>query len=192
VENREAVDPSHTPTHCEDNSQVTNDLPFTLLGMAPTGEACVVRDDADRVWVSSIYAPIRQVDPDDVDQLIGTHDWNRIDEQFATWPALEAYRNDHSRMPPPRFPDLADYDADEIRDVLEETETAHSDEERQSSRSLLLDILAQCPVILSDSELRAAVIDRLRELTEPERATATVLQSPAQADAMDRLQLVAA
>lgn len=171
---------------------MTNELSFTLLGMAPTGEACVVRDDADRVWVSSIYASIRQVDPDDVDQIIATHDWNRIDEHFATWPDLEAYRNDNSRMPQPRFPDLADYDADEIRDVLEETETAYSDEERQSSRSLLLDILDQCPIVLEDTELRAAVIGRLRELTEPERATSAVLRSPAEAEAMDRLELVAA
>lgn len=165
---------------------------YTLVAMAPTGEACLVADDVDRVWVSSIYSPVEQVDASEIDRIIVEHDWIRVDRGFATWPELESYRNQHARTPPTTFPDLADYDADEVRGVLDETATADSIEEREAARLLLLDILDKCPVVFENAELRTSLIKRLRELTSAENACPPPLESPAITEARARYMLPAA
>lgn len=140
---------------------------FTLLGMAPSGEACLVSDVDNRVWVSSIYAPITEVPESEIDQIIAEHDWVRVNRHFSTWPELVQYRNEHASAAPQRFPDLADYSADEVREALEETQTAQTSEERNAACSLLVEILKYSPIVRQDQSLYHAVINRLDELTNP-------------------------
>ena len=135
--------------------------------MAPSGEACLVRYPDGRVRVSSIYGSPQSVDAADVDRYIAAHDWTRINRSFATWEALQIYRNRHATPPAESIPQIADYDAAEIREVLEEISTAENAEERVSARLLLIDILAQASAVRSDDDLYRAVVSRLRELNHP-------------------------
>ena len=137
---------------------------FTLLGMARSGEACLIRDADDRVWVSSIYAPVQEVAAGDVDQIVAEHDWEHVNRRFDTWDQLDEYRSQHASAPPSRFPEFAEYDADEVREALEETQTAHSPDQRLDAQLLLIDILEHCPVVRQDGDLYTAVISRLAEL----------------------------
>jgi hypothetical protein len=157
--------------------------------MAPSGEACLVSDADHRVWLSSIYAPISQVSESDVDQIIAEHDWIRVNRHFRTWSELVDYRNVHATAVPLRFPDLADYSAAEVRDALDETETALTSDERAAAHSLLVEILKYCPTVPSDQSLYHAVIDRLDKL-----AIAVPLPTPPSdevAEAMVRYSLAA-
>lgn len=162
---------------------------FTLIGMAPSGEACLVRDADGRVWVSSIYADTEEVAADDADRIIAEHDWMHVDRRFSSWDELEKYRTTHAVAPPPRFPDFADYDADEVRDALEETRTATSADARGEALMLVADILAHSPIVRTDDGLYAEVVARLSELTGRPRTSAPI--SPELADAMTRFALAA-
>lgn len=155
--------------------------------MAPTGEASVVRDAVGRVWVSSIYADPDELASEDVDRIIAEHDWMHVNRKFSTWDELDNYRVQHAIAPPPRFPDFADYDADEVRDALEETYTCDSIDARREALMLITDILAKCPIVRTDDVLYAEVVTRLTELSVPARASATM--SPELADAMARYTL---
>jgi hypothetical protein len=158
--------------------------------MAPSGEACLVSDADGQVWLSSIYAPISPVVSSDVDQIIAEGDLVRVNRHFSSWPELVDYRDRHALDPPPRFPDLTDYSADEVRDALEETQTAHTPDERAAARSLLVDILRHSPVVLEGQDLYHAVLDRLDELTGA--VTLSAPPSDEVAEAMSRYQLAAA
>jgi hypothetical protein len=137
--------------------------------MAPSGEACLVRDADTRVWISSIYAPITQVAGADVDQVIAEHDWNRVNRPFATWADLVAYRDANASAPLPRFPAIAEYDVAEIRDALQETETTRTVAERARARTLLTAILRNCPAARLDEGLHSDLVDRLAELSTSPR-----------------------
>jgi hypothetical protein len=137
--------------------------------MAPTGEACLVGYPDGRVWVSSIHTPPHQIEASDADQYIAAHDWTRLHRSFATWDALDNYRKRHATSPAEATPRIVDYDATEIRDVLDETSTADDPEQRASARLLLIDILRHALVVRTDDDLYAAVLARLEELTAPRR-----------------------
>jgi hypothetical protein len=139
---------------------------FELLGMAPSGEACLVVDGEGRTWVSSIYTHNREIPDGDVDRIIAQQDWIRVNETFASWDDLVDYRATHAESPPPPL-ELAYYTSQDVRDALEETETADTDEERADARSLLLEVLRCCSVVFGDDDLRTMVVDRLGELTGP-------------------------
>lgn len=162
---------------------------FTLLGMAPSGEACLVGYPDGRVFVSSIHtaAPTR-IDASGVDQYIATHDWKPIGRSFATWDALDAYRNRQAAAPIKTTPSVIDYDAAEVRDVLDETSTANDAQQRASARRLLLDILRDAPVVRSDDDLYAAVLARVEELAGPRRLP-TSRDPQEMAAALQRLQV---
>lgn len=136
--------------------------------MAPTGEACLVRDPDGLLWVSSIYAVPQRVEDEAVDRYIAAHDWTRTRRSFATWAALDSYRNQHSLPPSRTTQSVADYDGYDIQNVLDETSTAeHDPEQRASARLLLIDILRDSAIVRTNNALYSAVLSRLDELTDP-------------------------
>lgn len=165
---------------------------LALVAMSASGEACLVRDADGRTWLSSIYAVNREIAPSEVDKFVAGHDWIRVNRTFATWPHLVEYRERAANQPPPPSSSpLNRYGVQDVRDVLDETLTAETDEEREVARSLLLQILKDCTVVRQEHELHSAVVDRLDQLTDPSPALDPAV-SPALAEALVRYELVAA
>jgi hypothetical protein len=156
--------------------------------MAPSGEACLVRDGEDRIWLSSIYVGNREITVEEADHLIAKQDWIRIDETFGSWPALVAYRRARVAAAP-ALTGVEDYSGDEVWNVLEETQTADSPVEREAARILLLMMLRRSAVLYTDEPLRTAVVDRVDQLTDLTPVFESI-PTPEFAEAMDRLALV--
>ncbi|WP_192176813.1 hypothetical protein [Mycobacteroides abscessus] len=169
------------------------DGPYTLLAMAPSGEAYVVKDGDDRIWLISIYAPSKQITASAVGGLVVHSGLAVVDRQFDTWDELIEYRRTAATSRGPRFPAYADYSSADVRAALRDTQTAEAPEEIAAARGMLLHILMQTKRL--DHSLRAAVTQRLIELEALQRPStafaATLIPPLVIDDAMNRYELPA-
>ncbi|MFD6197307.1 hypothetical protein ACFWE3_11445 [Mycobacteriaceae bacterium NPDC060252] len=170
-----------------------SDGPYTLLAMAPSGEASIIKDGDARIWMTSIYAPNQPVDEEAVGGLIIKSGLVAVDQGFDTWDELVEYRRMASTSTSPRFPEYPDYTPSDVRAAIRDTQTAEDPEEVDTARDMLLHILAQAEVL--DRQLRSQITTRLQQLADIGRPTtvlATTLVPPMVIDdAMNRYKLPA-
>jgi hypothetical protein len=162
--------------------------PVTLIAMAPSGATLVVRDDFDRVW---LYPPQgagqpQVMDPDFAEWVIAHNDLDRIGRDFASWDALEAFRQERARrVTPQTIVDFGAFDAHDVEQLLEVAEEWLADGDAHRTRALVLALL-RAPVTLSSPELHARLIDCLERLGEPVIALRSAPRTPLQAAARER------
>lgn len=150
-------------------------------------------DDGGRIWLTSIYAPNKEISVDAVGGLIVNSGLAVVDLHFDNWDQLVEYRRTASMSTGPRFPAYANYSPADVCAAIRDTQTAEDPEEIAAARSMLLHILEQTKAL--DHPLRAKVTHRLIELDASRLSTASSAahEVPPMVfkDAMDRYDLPA-
>jgi hypothetical protein len=146
--------------------------PVTLVAMAPSGATLVVRDTDDRTWLhpSPGAGQPRLIDPDRVERAIAYGDLERIDQDFADWEELDAFRQERARRVTPQIiVDIDAFDAHDVERHLEVAERWLAEGDVDRPRKLAFRLL-RTPVAHSDEGVHERLVDFLERVGEPVQA----------------------
>lgn len=151
--------------------------------MAPSGETFLARDRRGQVW---LYQPVGAGEPRVVDEAltqraIADHGFDRVDQEFETWQALDAYRRAHAVPLGPNVQlDRDDLDRENVERFLGVAQRWVAGGEARRARKLVLRLL-RLPVVRGDAEVQERLLALLDEFEEP-----PVRVEPAQLDPLKR------
>jgi len=93
--------------------------PVTLVAMAPSGETFVTREANGRVWLHQPEGAggAGPIDEATVARAVTDHGFDRIEQDFDGWAALDAFRQERAALVTP--PVVVDRDALDLDDVEE-------------------------------------------------------------------------
>lgn len=171
---------------------------LTLVAMPRSGETFLVRDASGTLWLvppDGAGEPMA-VDESAVEDAVRRHDWDLIDVAFDTWAALDADRQRRAaELAPGRDIGIADYDAVDVRRILDGARDAAGAGDHAGARTMLHRLLREVDLVREDGELFDTITSMLVELDSasrrpPRRDLAGI--RPEHRDRARRLDLVAA
>jgi hypothetical protein len=166
---------------------------YKLLAMPAAGEAVLVQDDRQRVWLIRFARQYqqKQATVDDVDIAINNYGWEHIGRSFRSWDALDEYRLSRAAEGVANLPDreIADYDRRYVEVLLRQVAKA-GPERRTAAINLLTDLALRCRAVRGDDGLANLVAEQLDDLRQPPPVmTENVVLPVRVARALDRLSL---
>jgi len=170
---------------------------MTLVAMPRSGETFLVRDASGTLW---LFPPDGAgesvvVGESAIEEAVRRHNWDRIDATFDTWQALDADRQRRAAaLAPGRDIGIADYDAVDVRRILDGARATAQEGEPAAARTMLHRLLREVTLLREDDGLYDEVMDLLVDLDttgrrSPRRGVAGVRAE--YRDRAERLELVA-
>jgi len=165
---------------------------ITLLAMAPSGETFITRHGRGRVWLhqpegAGGAGPIADTV---VERAVADHGFDRIDQDFETWAALDEFRQARAaRVTPPVVVDRDALDLDDVRWLIGVGERWRAKGEGARARRLVLELM-RVPAVLGDAESHELLVTCLEQVDEPPIVVASAPSSPLKARAQERWQVL--
>ena len=161
-----------------------------LLAMAPSGETLVVRDRGGRVWLHPPQGAGRPelIDEALADRVVADHGFERIDQPFPSWEALDSFRQERAARLAPEV--VVDRDALDLGDVERLWAVARRwAVEGQGVRAKRLAFeLLRVPAVRADEATHDALVSFVEELEEPRLVTRSRAGTSLQSAARERWQ----
>ncbi len=158
---------------------------ITLLAMAPSGETFLARDERGQVW---LYQPLGAGAPEIVseslvERAVADHGFDRIDQSFASWQALDEFRQRRAIRLAERV--TVDRDALTLDDVERLLKVAHRwlQDGETGRASRLLTSLLRLPSVRADAPMNDRLLSLLETLAAPPRVVPRPLRTDATAAA---------
>ncbi|MDQ1745102.1 MAG: hypothetical protein QOE23_3441 [Pseudonocardiales bacterium] len=170
----------------------------TLVAMPRSAETFLVRDAAGTLWLCPPDGAGESlaVDESAIEEAVRRHDWDRIEATFDTWEALDAdLQRRAAELAPGRDIGIADYDAVDVRRILDGARAVSQAGDHGAARTMLHRLLREVTLVREDGELFEAITGLLVELDSasrrpPQRGVAGI--RPEHRERARRLDLVAA
>ena len=158
-----------------------------LLAMAPSGETLVVRDRSGRVWLHPPQGAGRPelIDEAVAERSVADHGFDRIDQAFPSWEALDSFRQGRAaRVTPDVVVDRAALDMRDVERLWAVARRWVVEGQGPRARRLAYELL-RVPAVRADEATHNGIVSFVEGLEEPRLATrsrpATELQSAARA-----------
>jgi hypothetical protein len=169
----------------------------TLVAMPRSAETFLVRDAAGTLWLCPPdgSGEAIAVEESAIEEAVRRHDWDRIDATFDTWEALDADRQRRAaELAPDRDIGIADYDAVDVRRILDGARAISQAGDHSAARTMLHRLLREVSLVREDRELFDTIMGLLVDLDSarrrPPRRDVTGIR-PEHRDRARRLDLVA-
>jgi hypothetical protein len=163
----------------------------TLVAMPRSAETFLVRDATGTLWLCPPdgAGEAMVVDESAIEEAVRRHDWDRIDATFDTWEALDADRQRRAaQLAPDRDLGIADYDAVDVRRILDGARAIFQDGDNAAARTMLHRLLQEVTLVREDRELFNTITGLLVDLDSASRRPPRRDVSGVRAEYRDRAQ----
>ena len=170
----------------------------TLVAMPRSGETFLVRDASGTLWLvpPAGAGTALAVDDSAIDEAVRRHNWDRIDAAFDSWEALDTDRRARAaQLAPLRNTGVADYDAEDVRRIIDGARGRLEAGEVGAARAMLHRLLREVRTARDSNDLYDEIMGLLAHTDSasprpPKRDVAGV--RPEFRDRLQRLELVPA
>ncbi len=162
----------------------------TLVAMPPSGETFLARDSEGVLWL--IRPPgaggPQRADEEVVEIATARHGFERIEQDFAGWEALDAERQRRAGLRAPAEIDVEAFDATDVDRVLAIADRWRREGDVERPRRVAHRLL-EAPIVREDDGLFKRLTSFLRELDEVRGTTPPAVVDEQRAAARRRLRL---
>jgi len=144
---------------------------ITLMAMAPSGETYLARDRVGRIW---LIQPLgagepEVVDASVVDRAVAHGGFDKVEEAFDSWEALDRFRQERAALAVPDVVvDRERLDIDDVDEMLVVVRRWIDGSEPARARRATIALL-RLPVARADAAIHERLVVILEELDQPPR-----------------------